>query len=326
MQRPRRAANVAFVARTKGPRIVAGKTIGGFCVAALEVWWGRAYARIDIEEDVMKIGKLVQHYAPAIFAYCETKDADEFTRLQDPHYSKENLDINYPFCKPVAHIGAEDHVRYYKQVYTVFDVPVRVTSQWFNPTTSRSLPLLQKYVQSLGIHFDADADVEVAEVVPVERKPRGRYKSPALGNGQNAVIRYILGQLGEEQFNAADWERVKADFDHACAYCGSEGELQMDHAIPINRTALGEHRLGNLVPACRGCNATKSGKDFRAFLADAPARIATIEAHMAKYGYTPIGDHKMLKSTLEMAHADVRHLADRYVMLIETMLQCEREA
>jgi 5-methylcytosine-specific restriction endonuclease McrA len=272
----------------------------------------------------MKIGKLVQHYAPAIFAYCETKDPAEFTRLQDLHYCKEKLEIYYPFCKPVTQIDAEIHVRYYKQVYTVFDVPVRVTSQWFNPPTRSSLPLLRKYVQSLGIPFDHDVDAP--EAAPVERKPRGRYKAHAIGNGQNSVIRNILGQLGEESFSAADWEQVKVEFDHTCAYCGREGEVQMDHAIPINRAALGEHRLGNLVPACPNCNSKKSGKDFRVFLADAPARIAAIEAHMAKHDYTPLGDHKMVKSILEMAHADVRHLADRYVMLIETMLQDQREA
>jgi len=87
----------------------------------------------------MKIGKLVQRHIPAIFEYCETKDASEFSRLQDARYSKETLDINYPFCCPVANISQQDQVRYYAQVYTVFTVPVRVTSQWFNPPHSNSL-------------------------------------------------------------------------------------------------------------------------------------------------------------------------------------------
>lgn len=274
----------------------------------------------------MKIGKLVQRHIPAMFEHCETKDSNGFSQLQDSRYSKETLDINYPFCRPVAQISQEDQVRYYQQVYTVFNVPVRVTSQWFNPPISNSLPLFQKYLQKRGIPLDESVELVPAPMRagPKERKACRRYKSPAIGNGQNAVVRYILGQLGEQQFNASDWEQVKADFEHRCAFCGTDSDLLMDHIVPINRVALGEHRLGNLVPACRRCNAKKSGNDFREFLEKSPARIAAIEAHMAKHGYTPIGDHKMLKNIVETAHADVKQLADRYVTLIGTMLQGER--
>ena len=102
----------------------------------------------------MKIGKIVQHHIPAIFEYCETKDPAEFTRLQDSDYSKAVLDINYPFCKPDARIGAEEQVRYYSRVHMVFGVPVRVTSQWFNPQTSKSLPLFQQCLRKRGIPIE----------------------------------------------------------------------------------------------------------------------------------------------------------------------------
>ncbi len=274
----------------------------------------------------MRIGKLVQRHIPAIFEYCETKGSSAFSRLQDSNFSKETFDIYFPFCRPVAQISREDQVRYYQHVYTVFKIPVRVTSQWFNPPTSNSLPLFQAFLKKCGIPLDES--IELVSVLPRnssnERKARGCYKSSAIGNGQNAVIRYILGQLGEEPFSATHWEQVKADFGHHCAYCGTDGKLIMDHVIPINRAALGEHKLGNLAPACQSCNAKKSGKDFREFLKDSPTRIAAIEAHMAKHSYSPLGNHKMLKSILETAHADIRHLADRYVTLIDAMLQDER--
>ncbi len=260
----------------------------------------------------MKIGKLVQRHISAIFEYCETKDSSELSRLLDARYSKDVFDISYPFCCPVSKISQADQARYYQRVYTVFDVPVRVTSQWFHPPTSNSLPLFQKFLQKCGIPLDESAELASG--------PR-RYKMHAIGNGQNAVIRYILGQLGNEPFSASHWEQVKADFGQCCAYCGAGGELLMEHIIPINKAALGEHRLGNLVPSCRNCNSQKGGTDFREFLAEAPSRIAIIEAHMAKHGYTPIGNNKMLKSILETAHADIRQLADRYVTLIEAMLQ-----
>lgn len=201
----------------------------------------------------MKIGKLVQRHIPAIFEYCETIDPSAFTRLQDADYSKETLDINYPFCRPVANISQEDQVRYYSQVYTVFDVPVRVTSQWFNPPTSNSLPFFLGFLRKHGIPFDESAariPAAPTATTPKQTKSRGRYKVTAIGNGQNAVIRNILGKLGDEQFSADDWALVKANFEHRCAYCGTDGTLLMEHVVPINRAALGEHRLGNLVPSC----------------------------------------------------------------------------
>ena len=95
----------------------------------------------------------------------------------------------------------------------------------------------------------------------------------------------------------------------------------MDHVVPINKQALGEHRLGNLAPACRNCNAKKADQGFREFLENDPARIAAIEAHMAKYGYTPIGDHEKLRQVIELAHQDVRQLADRYIAIINAVLR-----
>ena len=60
----------------------------------------------------MKIGGLIQHYIPIILEYCETQDPAEFGRLCDGTYSKEALDVNFPFCKPVAEISALENRRY----------------------------------------------------------------------------------------------------------------------------------------------------------------------------------------------------------------------
>lgn len=48
-------------------------------------------------------------------------------------------------------------------------------------------------------------------------------------------------------------------FDHACAYCGAIGDLQVEHVIPISRG--GGHHLGNIVPACHRCNSSKTNND-----------------------------------------------------------------
>ena len=94
----------------------------------------------------------------------------------------------------------------------------------------------------------------------------------------------------------------------------------MDHVVPINKQALGEHRIGNLVPACCYCNEKKAGQNFRDFLSHDQPRTLVIEAHMAKHGYVPIGENEKLRQIIELAHQDLRHLADRYVAIINTVM------
>ena len=54
------------------------------------------------------------------------------------------------------------------------------------------------------------------------------------------------------------WRRW-VEFDHKCAYCGADGDLQIEHVIPISKG--GEHHLGNVVPACQRCNYSKATAD-----------------------------------------------------------------
>jgi hypothetical protein len=46
----------------------------------------------------------------------------------------------------------------------------------------------------------------------------------------------------------------------ACAYCGSEEQIQLDHIIPISKG--GADSFDNLVYACKKCNLSKSNRDI----------------------------------------------------------------
>jgi hypothetical protein len=83
------------------------------------------------------------------------------------------------------------------------------------------------------------------------RGSNSRYKTHAIGNAQNSLIRNILSKIGQESFNEADWHAAKAHFSNRCVYCDEQKELVRDHAVPINKTNLGEHRIGNLVQAAK---------------------------------------------------------------------------
>lgn len=264
----------------------------------------------------MKVGQFVRQHAHLIFDYCRTIDPTEFSRLQDPQYSKDTFDINYPFCRPVSEITPDEHTRYYNATHHLHGLQVRMTSQWF----SKSLPLMRQYLTNRGISYGESLQPETPSPTAQGRSIRGRHRGNAIGNAQNAFVRHLLSRIGGEQFSAEQWKSVISEFGQRCAYCDAEGDLVMDHVIPINRTALGEHRLGNLVPACRTCNATKAGQDYRAFLGQRDDRITTINAHMARYDYVPIGENEKLGQIIELAHQDVRQLADRYATIIDTLL------
>jgi 5-methylcytosine-specific restriction endonuclease McrA len=60
-----------------------------------------------------------------------------------------------------------------------------------------------------------------------------------------------------------------AEFGGRCAYCGSAGDLHMDHFLPISRG--GPHTLGNLLPACGRCNINKGSHDPEAWFRRQPS-------------------------------------------------------
>lgn len=54
----------------------------------------------------------------------------------------------------------------------------------------------------------------------------------------------------------SDWLRLVRRYDHRCAYCKVRPDaLHMEHVVPLVRG--GRHAIGNVLPACGRCNATK---------------------------------------------------------------------
>lgn len=59
--------------------------------------------------------------------------------------------------------------------------------------------------------------------------------------------------------SARDWKRLVNRFDGRCAYCGVRPEqLDQDHVIPLSLG--GRDAIGNILPACRSCNSSKSDR------------------------------------------------------------------
>ena len=121
----------------------------------------------------------------------------------------------------------------------------------------------------------------------------------------NTATRIFLQEMGaayDEERNREPWKKgrhfqeIRDFFGNRCCYCGAEfgpGEpAVVDHLIPINKTDLGLHAWGNIVPACRECNAKKQGQDWRDFIiqragTDAQERHTRVREYLREYDYNP---------------------------------------
>ena len=61
----------------------------------------------------------------------------------------------------------------------------------------------------------------------------------------------------------AQWDALKTPWG-GCAYCGASGSMQKDCVQAISRG--GRYTLGNVVPACGSCNASKCNAEVTGWL------------------------------------------------------------
>lgn len=96
---------------------------------------------------------------------------------------------------------------------------------------------------------------ETAILKASEWNRANRHRRSAIS--QNAKVK-----RGEREstgwINPRDWDRTVRRFGHRCAYCKGEGDLHMDHVVPLSRG--GTHTIGNVVPACPPCNLSKHSR------------------------------------------------------------------
>ena len=59
-----------------------------------------------------------------------------------------------------------------------------------------------------------------------------------------------------------------AEFGHRCAYCGADGDLHIEHVVPISKG--GPHSIGNIIPACKDCNFSKRDSDAETWYRSQP--------------------------------------------------------
>ena len=88
-------------------------------------------------------------------------------------------------------------------------------------------------------------------------------------------------------FTEDEWQRTLDYFDGHCAYTGAElvaGDINRDHAVPLNKTHCGVHLFGNVLPTTKAVNTRKGDRRYRGFIEDEEI-LAKVETFVADSGY-----------------------------------------
>jgi 5-methylcytosine-specific restriction endonuclease McrA len=88
-----------------------------------------------------------------------------------------------------------------------------------------------------------------------ESERKWRQLNPEKVRQQSQLRRARIKNNGTYKILNKDLLRL---YSSPCLYCASTVNIEADHVIPISRG--GTHGIGNLVPACRSCNARKSNR------------------------------------------------------------------
>lgn len=147
----------------------------------------------------------------------------------------------------------------------------------------------------------------------------------------NSAIRMLLQEAGSfydesrgfKKFsvNNSEWQKVLNLFSNSCCYCGMQlnsGNATRDHLVPINKTSLGLHAWGNIVPCCQQCNKEKHFGDWKLFVKSKNdnstynIRLERIYEYQNKYKYDP---NLSLKEIANNLYEDVGEVASVLVKL-----------
>lgn len=81
----------------------------------------------------------------------------------------------------------------------------------------------------------------------------------------------------------AEWKWLIQWYENKCAYCCATHELfepEMDCIVPISKG--GELSMGNVVPACRSCNASKADHDLGVWFAKSNGHAGNVTREHVK--------------------------------------------
>ncbi|MBW4639730.1 MAG: HNH endonuclease [Gloeocapsa sp. UFS-A4-WI-NPMV-4B04] len=74
-------------------------------------------------------------------------------------------------------------------------------------------------------------------------------------------MQQLFDPIRHKNVKARVKEAIKSEFNHRCAYCGSNSKrLTLDHVLASSKGGIDS--WSNLVPACAKCNGSKGSKNL----------------------------------------------------------------
>jgi 5-methylcytosine-specific restriction endonuclease McrA len=71
-------------------------------------------------------------------------------------------------------------------------------------------------------------------------------------------------------FTKQDWQRCLEWWNYSCAFCGKQRDfwntIEVEHFIAISSPECPGTVVGNMLPACKSCNSSKSDRDAEIWL------------------------------------------------------------
>jgi len=277
--------------------------------------------------------RLIVPNIEAIIDYCK-KNPKELEALLTLEYSNEKIKLNQPFF---ADVDKEKDIKelnkyYDNEPYIIFGKIFRVARNF--DFERHAYPFI-KYIESIGIkpiNYNVD-------ILPKKEPHKNNFGEPQIADAQNPLVRYVMGKLSTDAFAKDDWETARSFFSSKCVYCGKKRSTSIDHAIPINRDEVGEHKLGNLLPCCGKCNRSKSSRkhnEFLNILCHEKGEITKeykmeimdkIEKYMLLYNYKPFEQEmrEKISQKLKELYVETNKLADKYVEEIRDLINSRQD-
>jgi 5-methylcytosine-specific restriction endonuclease McrA len=166
---------------------------------------------------------------------------------------RSGCEISWPVLEPMiaAHLQIQDSLRAVGHCPTVADLVEAERRRYLreHPEIRREADRIRSREQH-RLRYLTDPDYRLYHRQKSKRRKAQMRDSVAI-------------QLSGKQVRARF-----AQFDHRCAYCGAEGELHIEHVVPISKG--GTHALGNVVPACESCNYSKTTHEVESWYRSQP--------------------------------------------------------
>ncbi len=121
-----------------------------------------------------------------------------------------------------------------------------------------------------------------------------------------------VSKYNEQGLNAESWKAVLEEFNYECAYCGSKEELEQDHVVPVAQ--YGMYSVGNIVPACRRCNASKKDNEVLSWYEQQPFYSEERCKYLRKYLHKPnVSEAELDKEEKDKKDIDIEILSNTKV-------------